>query len=420
MFVDRMRNEVIPASMRVPTWTVRLGSDRGLHRHRERLSSRLPISSAPSSCVVPAAGSCSGRCSCPQGGDHEPAVDRRRLRRGRGGLPVGMGQLLDRGRANVPMSPFLPMIVFAILFGLSMDYEVFLLSRVREEYVRTGDNHRRSSTGWPRRRGDHRGGGDHGHVFAAFLLRPTLKMFGLGLTVAVFVDATVVRMILVPATMELLGDANWWFHAGSTGRCPTSTSKVLRSWRSSRWPFPQTPASSTTTTASWSASEDPGIRSPPPQYGFWVAIPFGRQRNWPPRWTWWATTSPAWGVIASVWTARPTAPCSSAEPQRSGHPDPRRLPPVRPSTSPKPVTDRLAVQDDGSVVGLTNVYCVVSALHREHVAAVRERAVRWNGGGISSPSNGTVRIQAVFGATSAGAVAGWVADRHFVAREVGH
>ncbi len=125
----------------------------------------------------------------------------------------GWGNELIGVDATVPISPFLPMIMFAILFGLSMDYEVFLLSRVREEFVRTGDSHQSVV---------------HGlastarvitsaalimmSVFSAFLLTPDVevKMFAVGLTVAVFVDATVVRMIFVPASMALMGDANWW------------------------------------------------------------------------------------------------------------------------------------------------------------------------------------------------------------------
>src|SRR5205823_6262589 len=108
---------------------------------------------------------------------------------------------------------FVPMMMFAILFGLSMDYEVFLLSRVRERWVATGDN---------------RGSVVEGlastarvitsaavimvSVFLSFLLvnDPTVKMIGLGLASAVLVDATVIRMVLVPATMALLGRANWW------------------------------------------------------------------------------------------------------------------------------------------------------------------------------------------------------------------
>ena len=125
----------------------------------------------------------------------------------------GWGKSLVGLHGTVPISPFLPMIMFAVLFGLSMDYEVFLLSRVREEYFKDGDSRRSVIDGL---------GGTARvitsaalimiSVFASFLLVPDIeiKMFAVGLTVAVLVDATVVRMILVPATMELMGDANWW------------------------------------------------------------------------------------------------------------------------------------------------------------------------------------------------------------------
>ena len=116
--------------------------------------------------------------------------------------------------STVPIVSFIPMFMFAILFGLSMDYEVFLLSRVREEYVATRDN----------RTSIVNGVASTGRVitsaalimisvFLAFVLGEdaATKMFGLGLATAIFVDATLVRMVLVPAIMTLLGDANWWF-----------------------------------------------------------------------------------------------------------------------------------------------------------------------------------------------------------------
>ena len=113
----------------------------------------------------------------------------------------------------VPIISFLPMMMFAILFGLSMDYEVFLLSRVREEYLRGHDNTTAVIEGIASTaRVITSAALIMISVFAAFILGddPTIKMFGLGLSVAVFVDATLVRMVLVPATMRLLGDRNWW------------------------------------------------------------------------------------------------------------------------------------------------------------------------------------------------------------------
>ncbi|MGZ4207513.1 MAG: MMPL family transporter [Actinomycetota bacterium] len=113
-----------------------------------------------------------------------------------------------------PIESWIPMMMFTILFGLSMDYEIFLLSRVREEYMRTRDNAASVADGVAKT----------GRVITAaaaimivvfltfvvgFDIRQ-VKEIGLGLAVAVLVDVTLVRMVLVPATMELLGDANWW------------------------------------------------------------------------------------------------------------------------------------------------------------------------------------------------------------------
>ncbi|MEU3916931.1 MMPL family transporter [Streptomyces sp. NPDC029004] len=114
---------------------------------------------------------------------------------------------------DVPIESYVPMMMFAIVFGLSMDYEIFLLSRVREAWLRTGDS--KASVA-------------HAleitarvitcaalimvSVFAAFLISDNIvvKMLGLGLAVSVLIDATVVRLLLVPAVMTLLGSAAWW------------------------------------------------------------------------------------------------------------------------------------------------------------------------------------------------------------------
>jgi len=112
-----------------------------------------------------------------------------------------------------PIMAFIPMMLFAILFGLSMDYEVFLLSRIREEYDRSGDNATAVADGLAATaRVITAAAAIMVIIFSSFVLGddPIVKTFGLGLAVAVLVDATVVRMVLVPATMELLGDANWW------------------------------------------------------------------------------------------------------------------------------------------------------------------------------------------------------------------
>jgi putative drug exporter of the RND superfamily len=126
----------------------------------------------------------------------------------------GWGAGLIGLESTVPIVPFVPVFMFAILFGLSMDYEVFLLSRVREHYLLTGDNDASVVHGIA---GTARVITSAAlimiSVFLGFVLDgdPQIKMFGLGLATAIFIDATIVRMVLVPALMKLVGDANWWF-----------------------------------------------------------------------------------------------------------------------------------------------------------------------------------------------------------------
>ena len=105
------------------------------------------------------------------------------------------------------------MMIFAILFGLSMDYEVFLISRIREEYLRTGDNATAVANGLTATaRVITAAAAIMVTVFLAFVLGEdrVIKTVGIGLATAIFVDATIVRLILVPSTMELLGKVNWW------------------------------------------------------------------------------------------------------------------------------------------------------------------------------------------------------------------
>jgi RND superfamily putative drug exporter len=128
----------------------------------------------------------------------------------------GWGAGLIGLESTVPILSFIPLFMFAILFGLSMDYEVFLLSRVREEYLRTGDNSYAVVRGIAvTARTISCGAAIMVSVFVGFGSGddPVLKMLGLGLATAVFLDATLVRLVLVPATMKLLGDANWWLPA---------------------------------------------------------------------------------------------------------------------------------------------------------------------------------------------------------------
>jgi uncharacterized membrane protein YdfJ with MMPL/SSD domain len=113
---------------------------------------------------------------------------------------------------KMPVTTWVPVFGFVILFGLSMDYEVFLLSRIRESYLATGDNSRAVATGLASTaRVISAAAAIMVLVFGAFVATPdvSVKQIGLGLAAAVLIDATVVRLVLVPAVMELLGPANW-------------------------------------------------------------------------------------------------------------------------------------------------------------------------------------------------------------------
>ncbi|HEX6229246.1 MAG TPA: MMPL family transporter, partial [Solirubrobacterales bacterium] len=126
------------------------------------------------------------------------------------GGPVGELIGIDH---EVPIAPFMPIMMFAILFGLSMDYEVFLISRIREEYLKDGDTRRAVADGLAKTaRVITAAAAIMVVVFLAFVASPEvfLKLFGIGLAAAIFLDATVVRMVLVPAVMQLLGARNWW------------------------------------------------------------------------------------------------------------------------------------------------------------------------------------------------------------------
>jgi RND superfamily putative drug exporter len=112
-----------------------------------------------------------------------------------------------------PIETWVPMMLFAVVFGLSMDYEVFLLSRIREEWVRTGDSRRSVADGLAATaKVITAAAAIMVVVFGSFMLEfeRTMKMMGIGLATAILLDATIVRLVLVPGTMELLGDKNWW------------------------------------------------------------------------------------------------------------------------------------------------------------------------------------------------------------------
>jgi RND superfamily putative drug exporter len=124
-----------------------------------------------------------------------------------------LGGLIGIGEKG-PIDPWIPVTMFTILFGLSMDYEVFLLSRIREEWLRTGDNSFAVADGLAiTGRIITAAGAIMFCVFGSFVINDPLhilKVFGLGLAVAVALDVTLVRMVLVPSLMELLGPRNWW------------------------------------------------------------------------------------------------------------------------------------------------------------------------------------------------------------------
>jgi RND superfamily putative drug exporter len=128
----------------------------------------------------------------------------------------GWGSSILGSSAGTPVEVFLPVIMFSVLFGLSMDYEVFLVTRIREQWIRTGDNRVAVTTGQALT----------GRVitaaatimilvFLSFLLNGNIiiQQFGVGLAAAIFIDAFVVRTILVPSLMHLLGARNWWLPA---------------------------------------------------------------------------------------------------------------------------------------------------------------------------------------------------------------
>ncbi len=117
---------------------------------------------------------------------------------------------------KMPVTTWVPVFLFVILFGLSMDYEVFLLSRIREAYLAGHDNSAAVARGLSATaRVITAAAAIMVVVFLSFDITPdvSVKQVGLGLAVAVFIDATVVRLVLVPAVMELLGAANWWLPA---------------------------------------------------------------------------------------------------------------------------------------------------------------------------------------------------------------
>ncbi len=126
---------------------------------------------------------------------------------GWGGSIIGIGH-------TGPIDPWIPLMMFTILFGLSMDYEVFLLSRMREEWRRTGDNSSAVADGLAKTaRVITSAAAIMICVFGSFVIGDPLrilKVFGLGLAASILIDASLVRLVLVPSVMELLGRSNWY------------------------------------------------------------------------------------------------------------------------------------------------------------------------------------------------------------------
>ena len=133
-----------------------------------------------------------------------------------------LGNLFGVNRPG-PIEAFLPVMLFSILFGLSMDYQVFLVTRIHEEYLKSGDNHMAVRNGLAAT----------GKtitaaavimilVFGSFILggQRVIKEFGVGLGGGILIDAVIIRMTIVPAVMQLIGKANWWFPASLDRRLP--------------------------------------------------------------------------------------------------------------------------------------------------------------------------------------------------------
>ena len=217
--VNRLRDDTIPKALGYPSKTKAFvgGSTAAYIDLADRIAEKLPLiigivvalsflllMVAFRSLLVPL-----------KAAADEPALGRRRLRRARRGLPEGLGISLIGLDHTIPIVSFVPLLMFAILFGLSMDYEVFLLTQIQEHLQAPGRQPRRGRRGPRRHRaGDHLGGADHGRVFASFILNgdPTVKQFGVGLAVAVAIDATVVRCLLgARGDGACFGKSNWWF-----------------------------------------------------------------------------------------------------------------------------------------------------------------------------------------------------------------
>ena len=155
---------------------------------------------------------------------------------------LGWGSSLIGLDHSIPIVSFVPLLMFAILFGLSMDYEVFLMTQIKEHYVEYGDPRRAVVEGLANTgRVITSAAGIMVCVFASFILSgdPVVKEFGVGLAVAIAIDSTVVRCLLVPAVMELMGKWAWWMPKWLDRLiCPTSASRARSTSRRVTPPWP--------------------------------------------------------------------------------------------------------------------------------------------------------------------------------------
>ena len=244
--------------------------------------------------------------------------------------------------STVPIVSFVPLMMFAILFGLSMDYEVFLMSHVREAYQETDDPHEAVVDGLA----------TTGRVitsaalimvsvFCAFLLNgdPNIKQFGLGMAAAVAVDATIVRCLLVPAIMTLLGRAGWWMPRWLDKATP-KLSIEGEEWFKER-------DRKLAAEREKEKGQPPPKRSPP-RCGSRTTPSSATSR--PPRW--WAGTGRSTGCACPASTPAPASPPCSARPSTAAGASPR-APAARPSgaaTAPGTlVLERSSTRAEGTV-----------------------------------------------------------------------
>ncbi len=144
------------------------------------------------------------------------------------GIVVWIFQKGHLGMAPVDIALILPVFVFTLVFGLSMDYEVFLISRIQEFYLKTGDNSEATISGLTYTSKIITSAAAIMIVVTgafAFTGVMPVKQLGVGIAIAIFIDATVVRMVLVPALMKLLGDWNWWFFGKESKKQPSTSRK---------------------------------------------------------------------------------------------------------------------------------------------------------------------------------------------------